>query len=57
MSIITFRCPGTRQYVQHLIADEAEGDRDAYVMVDCPACGKLHFVNRSTHRLLGHERE
>jgi hypothetical protein len=23
----------------------------------CPACGKTHFVNRSTRRLLGHERE
>ncbi len=23
----------------------------------CPACGKTHFVNQSTRRLLGHERE
>jgi phage FluMu protein Com len=57
MSTITFRCPGTRQYVQQLIAEEAEADRNAYVMVDCPACGKLHFINRSTQKLLGHERE
>jgi phage FluMu protein Com len=57
MSIITYRCPSTRQYVQQLVADEAEADGDAYVIVDCPACGKLHFVNRTTQKLLGHERE
>lgn len=57
MDNITFRCPDTRQYVQQLVAEEADADRNRYVLVNCPACCKVHFLNRSTHKLLGHERE
>ncbi|WP_454633738.1 hypothetical protein [Bradyrhizobium cenepequi] len=57
MSTITFRCPSTRQYVQQIVADETDAERNAYMLVNCPACGKVHFLNRSTHKLLGHERE
>ncbi len=26
-------------------------------MVKCPASGKIHFICRATHKLLGHENE
>ena len=57
MDTITFRCLDTYEYVQQLVAEEAAADRNRYVLVSCPACGKVHFLNRSTHKLLGHERE
>lgn len=57
MSHILFRCPVSGQNVHRLIDDDAQADGKSYVIVDCPARAKLHFVNRSTHKLLGHERE
>jgi predicted RNA-binding Zn-ribbon protein involved in translation (DUF1610 family) len=57
MANIVFRCPKSRQFVQ-LIAEEAShGTKDSYLPLSCPACGKTHFVNRSTHKLLGHQDE
>lgn len=44
MSHYILRCPVSGENVQRWIDD-----------VDCPACGKLHFANRSTRKLLGHE--
>jgi hypothetical protein len=45
--------------VQHRLADEAvPGDqRCTYETVLCQACGRLHFINRSSHRLLGEKEE
>ena len=37
--------------------EESYNSKDSYLPVKCPACGKIHFVNRSTHKLLGHEKE
>jgi hypothetical protein len=55
MSNITFRCPGTGMVVQQWVEDEPDPARDAFVSIKCPACGKIHFINRLTHKLLGHE--
>jgi hypothetical protein len=41
----------------NMCSEEAAADRNRYLLVNCPACGKVHFLNRSTHKLLGHERE
>jgi hypothetical protein len=39
-------------------SDETESSADErYDAVSCPACGKPHFVNRKTGKLLGHEKE
>ena len=53
---IFFKCPRTGKNVQHRFDDfssellEAE---DVHVAVWCPACAWVHFVNRSTGKLLG----
>jgi hypothetical protein len=57
MTSIMFRCPTTDQHVQQWIEDDPNAASDAFVLVKCPACGKTHFINRMTHRLLGHENE
>jgi hypothetical protein len=40
MTSIMFRCPTTRQYVQHWIEDDPNAASDAFLLVKCPACGK-----------------
>ena len=59
MSNFVFKCPQTGMNVQHRQADEAvPGDqRCTYETVLCQACGRLHFINRSSHRLLGEKEE
>lgn len=57
MSSITFRCPATAEYVQQWIDEDRPTERDAFAVVKCPSCGRVHFVNRCTHKLLGHEKE
>jgi hypothetical protein len=51
---IIFKCPNTAMNVQHWLPAAAPGDPvDTHSPVVCPACTKLHFVNRSTGKLLG----
>jgi hypothetical protein len=57
MSLFIFRCPVSGENVQRWMDDDPEADSRSYVIVNCPACGRLHFVNRGTHKLLGHESE
>jgi PAS domain-containing protein len=57
VATVTFRCPTIRDYVQQGIDDDLQAGRDSFTVVNCPACGELHFVNRKTHRLLGQKRE
>jgi len=52
---IVFTCPATNFRVQHWLEngdDTPEGEHDG---VDCPACSRLHFINRRTGKVLGHE--
>lgn len=50
-----FQCPRTGVYVQHWMAEEIAPDAPlcTYESVMCRACGRLHFINRDTGRLLG----
>jgi hypothetical protein len=59
MSNFVFKCPRTGMNVQHRLADEAvPGDqRCTYETVLCQACGLLHFINRSSRKLLGEKEE
>lgn len=57
MISVVFRCPITHQYVQHWIEDDPNAPSDSFVMLKYPACGAIHFVNRTTQRLLGHKNE
>jgi hypothetical protein len=36
--------------------DPAE-ESDVYEPVDCPACGRIHLVNKSTGKLLGDDKQ
>jgi hypothetical protein len=56
MTILLFICPGTGTKVQHRIESENVVPNQ-YEAVICPACSRLHFLNRQTGKLLGHENE
>ncbi|PSO13966.1 hypothetical protein C7G42_33655 [Bradyrhizobium sp. MOS003] len=48
---IVFRCPQTGMNVQHRLSEEP-GDR-THVSVSCPACTRLHLIDRASGKLLG----
>jgi hypothetical protein len=56
---ILFRCPFSGWNVQQWLEDDTTPDNETtkYDPVRCPACGRLHFVNKSTGKLLGDERD
>lgn len=54
MAQIIFRCPNTGLNVQHWLADDPKPDASAYELVDCAACWRPHFINKSTGELLSH---
>jgi hypothetical protein len=55
MTAELYKCPNTAFNVQQWIDDEPDAPRDSYVVVNCLACRRIHFMNRRTHRLLGQE--
>ncbi|WP_186294047.1 hypothetical protein [Bradyrhizobium guangdongense] len=50
---IVFKCPQTGMNVQHRLAAAADQGTETHVSVPCPACTRLHLINRATGRLLG----
>jgi hypothetical protein len=52
MGAILFTCPSTRLTVQHWLDDDEYASEDDYEGVMCPACSRVHFVNRDG-RVLG----
>jgi hypothetical protein len=59
MDSFVFKCPLTGMNVQHQFAEESalDGPRCTYETVLCQACSRLHFINRSSHKLLGAPKE
>ena len=59
MANIIFKGPRTGMNVQHWLADESAEDdsTSSYETVICQACSRLHFINRSSGRLLGTEED
>jgi len=55
MDNFVFKCPRTGMNVQHSFANEPESGnpRGTYETVVCKACSGLHFINRSSGKLLG----
>jgi hypothetical protein len=54
MGKLLFTCPVTGMSIQHWLDDDdpiASGER--YQSIVCPACARLHFINRKTGRVLG----
>ena len=58
MGNVIFKCPHTGLNVQHWL-DEAGPDdpTTSYETVACKACNRLHFINRSSGKLLGQPQE
>ena len=52
-----FKCPATFQHVQGYLDDDDNAREGEYEAVTCPACARLHFFNRKTGKMLGHESE
>jgi hypothetical protein len=49
-----FQCAGTGLNVQVWLPDEAPAvDVDSYEAVTCPACARVHLVNKTTGKMLG----
>jgi len=58
MGNIIFKCPQTGLNVQHWLDEEEPADpSSAYETVACKACSRLHFINRSSGKLLGQQEE
>jgi hypothetical protein len=55
MSKLLFKCPVTGTSIQRWLDDDDDpstpGER--YQSIVCPACARLHFINRKTGRVLG----
>jgi hypothetical protein len=52
-----FRCPVTLQNIQGWMDHDENAPDDEYEPVSCPACARLHFFNRKTRKMLGHDSE
>jgi len=48
-----FTCPRTNLKVQHWLDDDEDVPETEYEAVQCPACSRLHLINRKTGKLLG----
>ena len=53
MSNSLFRCPNTGMNVQHDVGEaSSEKEVGAVVVVNCPACARIHLVNAATGELV-----
>jgi hypothetical protein len=53
MENLVFRCAPTGLNVQVWLPDEPPTERtDSYEVVTCPACGRVHLVNKTTGKML-----
>jgi hypothetical protein len=54
MAHLVIRCPRTGMNVQIWLAKDPSTDQaDSYESVTCPGCQRLHFINKTTGKLLG----
>ena len=57
-NLIILRCPQTGMDVQTLLYKlEREEARPYYVALTCPACSRLHFIDKSTGKALGQDKK
>jgi hypothetical protein len=55
MANFIFRYPATSLNVQHQTDDDPDISENEYVGIMCPACTKMHLLNRKTRKLLGQD--
>lgn len=54
MATFLYRCPNTGLQVQGYVAeDPTEDDAEAYELLKCLACTRMHLVNPKTGKVLG----
>jgi hypothetical protein len=53
MGSVLFTCPATSMKVQHWLEGNGDVSETEYEVFTCPACARLHFINRKTGKLLG----
>jgi hypothetical protein len=54
MAKLIFRCARTGLNAQVWLPDEAPTvQADSYEVVTCPACARIHLVNKTTGKMLG----
>jgi hypothetical protein len=51
MPHILFTCPTTSEQVQRWLEDGEDLTENEYELIICPACARLHFLNRKTGKL------
>jgi hypothetical protein len=57
MAHLVFTCPATSMKVQHWLDDDDDVPENEFEGIACPACTRLHFLNRKTGKLLGRDDE
>ena len=57
MANFVFRCPASGLNVQHQVDDDPDIAENEYEGIMCPACTKMHLLNRKTGKLLGQDDE
>jgi hypothetical protein len=53
MAAFIFTCPDTSMMVQHWLDDDDNASENEYEAITCPACTRLHFINRNTRKVFG----
>jgi hypothetical protein len=58
MAKLIFRCDRTGMNVQVWLAEEAPTvQADSYEVVTCPACARVHLVNKTTGKTLSEKQK
>jgi hypothetical protein len=55
MAPFLFTCPTTSMKVQHWSDQNDDVRENEYEGIICPACTRLHFLNRKNGKLLGQD--
>jgi hypothetical protein len=56
MSNHTFRCEQTGLSVQIALPEAATDRADSYEVMNCPACGRVHLLNKLTGKTLSDQK-
>ena len=57
MAPFVFRCPASGLNVLHQVDDDPDIAENEYEGIMCPACTKMHLLNRKTGKVLGQDDE
>jgi hypothetical protein len=55
MAAFIFTCPDTSMKIQHWLDEDNDVRENEYEGIICPACTRLHFLNRKTGNVLSQD--